>query len=794
MNTIKSTFLKSLAIALLFFSSAKGQSVEPNWLQKQWKAEWIKVPESSNSGYGVYLFRKNIELQSTPKNFLVHVSGDNRYKLYVNEKLVSLGPARGDLLHWNFETVDLAPYLNIGKNTIAALVWNEGKFRAEAHISSQTGFILQGGSEEAQIANTNNSWLCIEDKGFSPVEVKIPEYYVAGPGDHLDRNKSIAGWQKVQFDDKNWTNAKVIGAGYPKYKKGYGGPNAWMLVPSQLPQMELKEQRIPVLRKAEGITVASTFPLSKTQITIPANTQVTLLVDQTFLTNAYPVLIFSGGANALISMEFAESLYVSGKNKGNRNEVDSKSFRGRKDVVISDGSNNQQFTTLSWRTFRYIELKIETKETPLVLEDLYGVFTAYPFELKAKLDTDVTELNEMFEIGWRTARLCAVETYMDTPYYEQLQYIGDTRIQGLVSLYNSGDDRLLKNAINLIDYSRQPEGITLSRYPTTNPQYITPFSLLYIGMLHDYMMYGKDVGFVKSKLHGAREILQYFSQFQQEDGSVVNLPWWNFTDWVNVNNWGHGVREPGKDGKSALIDFQLLSAYQIAADMEGKIGNKEYQNFYKQKADQLKTTISKNYWDKTKGLFADRPEKDIFSQHTNALAILTGTILGKEAIAAAQKMLNDKTLAPASIYYKYYVHLALTQAGFGNDYLNWLDKWRENIKMGLTTWAETSELDTSRSDCHAWGSSPNIEFFRTVLGIDSEGAGFSKVKIEPHLGVLKNISGEMPHPKGTITVKYAQTDGYLTAEIELPKEISGRFIWKGKSHILKSGKNAFKIY
>jgi len=42
----------------------------------------------------------------------VHLSADNRYKLYVNSVLVSCGPARGDLYYWNYETVDLAPYLN----------------------------------------------------------------------------------------------------------------------------------------------------------------------------------------------------------------------------------------------------------------------------------------------------------------------------------------------------------------------------------------------------------------------------------------------------------------------------------------------------------------------------------------------------------------------------------------------------------------------------------------------------------------------------------------------------------
>jgi hypothetical protein len=51
----------------------------------------------------------------------------------------------------------------------------------------------------------------------------------------------------------------------------------------------------------------------------------------------------------------------------------------------------------------------------------------------------------------------------------------------------------------------------------------------------------------------------------------------------------------------------------------------------------------------------------------------------------------------------------------GNDYLKWLDKWKENIEMGMTTWAEISEIDNARSDCHAWGSSPNIEFSNVLV-------------------------------------------------------------------------------
>src|SRR5215467_13911686 len=94
-----------------------------------WHASWVAVPGESTTEYGVYLFRKSFNLSKKPDSFYIRVSADNRYKLYVNEKQVSLGPARGDLEHWNFELIDIAPFLHTGSNILAAEVWNEGKWR-----------------------------------------------------------------------------------------------------------------------------------------------------------------------------------------------------------------------------------------------------------------------------------------------------------------------------------------------------------------------------------------------------------------------------------------------------------------------------------------------------------------------------------------------------------------------------------------------------------------------------------------------------------------------------------------
>jgi len=111
---------------------------------EMWSAQWIALPGNTGTEYGIYYFRKNIVMDAMPVSFKVHVSADNRYKLYVNEKLVSLGPARGDMYSWNYETVDLAPFLKAGKNTVSALVFNESEFRPVAQITFRTAFMLQG--------------------------------------------------------------------------------------------------------------------------------------------------------------------------------------------------------------------------------------------------------------------------------------------------------------------------------------------------------------------------------------------------------------------------------------------------------------------------------------------------------------------------------------------------------------------------------------------------------------------------------------------------------------------------
>ncbi|HVS98801.1 MAG TPA: hypothetical protein VHE54_20070, partial [Puia sp.] len=170
----------------------------------QWKASWISVPGINPHGYGVYWFRQCQSLSAVPDSLPVFVSADNRYKLFVNGQLVSLGPARGDIPHWRFATVNLAPYLRVGSNCIAAQVWNEGNDKPEAQPSLRTAFILEAATDEGGVWDTDTAWECRADSGYSPIRVHLPFYYVAGPGEYQDMRRHIGAADVPQSGGPEW--------------------------------------------------------------------------------------------------------------------------------------------------------------------------------------------------------------------------------------------------------------------------------------------------------------------------------------------------------------------------------------------------------------------------------------------------------------------------------------------------------------------------------------------------------------------------------------------------------------
>jgi len=801
---MKKLFLSFLVISI-FQSQSEAQLISDPVLpkaltEKHWDASWVMVPQAPAYDYGVYLFRNETELEVVPGSLIIHVSADNRYKLYVNGTLVGLGPARSDPDHWIFESYEIASYLRKGKNTIAAEVWNFGEYKPWAQLSLFSGFIVQGNQPAAEVFNTPGSWKCTMNPSIQPVGVErdqLGTFIIVGPGDRVDGRSYPWGWKNEGFDDTGWEDPESIFPGAPI---GVGTDITHALVPRSIPAMELRRITPPVIRRIDKQVSDTQHFKPLEDITIERNSAKTILVDQRVLVTAYPELLISGGKNARIRIGYAEALFDDQGRKLHRDSVAGLQFKGNSDLLISDGGMKRKYSTLWFRTFRYILLTIETGEEPLTIHSLTPIFTAYPFEEKGWFRSDSKKIEPIWETGWRTARNCANELYYDCPYYEQMQYVGDTRIQALISLYVSGDDRLMKKAITDFFNSMIPEGLTQSRYPTEPGQVIPTYSLFWISMISDYLWHRDDYLFAAQYLTSIQHVLGWFeSRIDPKSGLLGGISYWPFVDWTDEWPWDNekrigGVPPGGQEGQSSIITFQYAMTLNQAAEIFDIYGLEKLASGYRVTAEELIDSVRKSCWNRDRGLFADTPRKISYSQHANTFALLAGAIPQEEQALFMEKVLRDTSLIQASLYFRYYVNRAAIEAGLGHKYLSMLKPWTGMLKSGLTTFAEIPDTERTRSDCHAWSASPLYELLATVAGIRPASPGFSTVLITPHPGSLEWIDAGVPHPKGMISLDLQfGKKGSVSGSVTLPEGLTGIFVWDHQTIDLVPGTQKIKL-
>jgi alpha-L-rhamnosidase len=690
-------------------------------------------------------------------------------------------------------------------------------------VSDRTGFVLQADSETQAAVDTDATWECAVEAGHSswaeglaPLRA-IHQYIVVGPGERLDAARYDWRWAQAPEPGKasgRWASALPYGSPSPRtIREGPGwalSPEGRWLVPDELPPMEYRSVPAGSIVRAIGLAKPPGFP--DAPMAIPAHAKVTLLLDRKELVTAYPRLRFSGGRGARVQLSYQEALVGERGLKGNRGEIEGKRLVGLGDLVLPDGGAQRVFEPLWWRTWRFLEIEVETAEDPLTLDGLTVHATGYPFEQKARWDARDEGLARIWSTGWRTARLCAHETYVDCPYYEQMQYVGDTRLQALVSYTVAGDDRLARQAILAFDRSRRSDGLT-SRYPTSAPQYIPPYSLLWVGMIHDFWWYRGDPAFVRGRLPGTRAVLEFYLDHLRSDGLVGYVPWWNFVDWAA--GFAEGVPPLDADGGGSVpITLQMVNALREAADLEAAVGDSTRADLYRERASRSAEAVRRLAWDEAKGFVADTAAKAHFSQQANILAILADAVpvetqktILDELLAEAMLSSRDGAgggppdeqsphgglgLTKASYYCRFYLARALEKLGRGDDYLPQLEPWREMLALGLSTWAETPDL-AARSDCHAWNAHPTYDLLTIVAGIRPATPGFTRVRIEPHFGELRRLDASLPHPKGDIAVSYERTGDDLRATVTLPAGLEGDLVWRGKATPLRPGRQALAL-
>lgn len=793
-------FLICSGVLNVYASSGQELNVpDRKYIPKEWKSTWISNPDLSGNEYAVVLFRNAFDLTEVPSNFIISLSADNKYTFFVNGQKVCVGPQLSDIRHWRYETIDIAKFLKKGKNVLAVEVVNFGPDRFFGMQSYRTAFILNRLDDPLKKDNINvntsrnSGWKTYWNKSVHEVEVRwrslpktiIGGFYAANPTDSLVTADWPLNWEKPEYDDTKWKNTVFV-----EGASAFGGGFGWLLEPRNTPLEVQTIERIPQILSVDGITSKENFLSGKSPLKVPANTKVKILLDNKVLTTGYPQLTFSGGTGGKIRMGYAENLFEpKSAAKGNRNDWKGKEFVGIRDIIMTDGRRHI-FNPTWLRTFRFILLEVETKDESLVLEDVYNLYTSSPIEMTGKFSSDNDMYNKIFQLCQRTIEICTQDYFQSDAYYERMQYVGDSKVHALVWQDFTGNDLHTRNALEQFHYSRLWDGNLTSCYPLRSTFVHPTYSVIWVDMLYDYLKYKADTAFIKQFIPGIHQTLAMFDELITPQGLAGRTRWDYFVDWYAESE--RGGLAPGQDGSnSAVVTLHYVYSLQNAAHILDVFGDGAGADKYRKRAEGIKSKVKALCYDSGRKMFAERPDKSYFDQHTNIMAVLTGAVPEQEYEPLLKRILEDKSLGQATYYYRFYLIEALIKSNAPHLFGTVLDPWEQLVRDGLTTALERFEspMKPTRSECHPWSTGPVYGYYRLIAGIRSTENDPSSVTIQPYLGELNLVEGIYPHPLGQIRFNFKKTAAGLAGFVEIPAPIKGTMVVNGKTIVLKAGKN-----
>ncbi|WP_167859513.1 alpha-L-rhamnosidase-related protein [Paenibacillus cymbidii] len=762
---------------------------------RAWQASWIWHPErqeaagSERTHDAVYL-RRTFEVPAGGGCRLVaDVSADSRYRLLLNGESVSVGPCKGDRWTHYYETVDLTDRLRPGTNVLAAFVvhypFDPGRsggltgpsavWRSERGVFLFEGALLDADGNPLEALHSDERWRVLRDAslGFQRERFTL---FVGGP-ETVDGALAPHGWKRAGYDDGGWAQAAVVSA---TADTNWGQLTPWQLTPRPIPPLDETERTfVRVARcgsgeeEADAAEATAQLPADLRGVVVPAGATRWFELDAGEFATGYVRLDIVGGASARIGLICSECYEFpaepgAARNKGVRDEwLPGKALYGPEDRYTAAGigigagvggaageGNAESYEPFWMRAFRFVRLRITAAAEPLVVRGLRYRDTGYPLDARSRFACSDDTFGPLWRISLNTLARCMHESYEDTPYYEQMQYEMDTRLQMLFTYYVGGDDRLARKAIYDFHSSLLPSGMLQARYPSISPQVIPGFALFWIAMVHDHFLHVGDASLVIRYRPTIDAVLDWFGRRVGADGLVEQLPaaYWGFVDWVEEWKETYGAPPANRVGPVAVASMMYADALRKAAELLVWTDRPGVAAEYRERAERICLAVRERCYDAERGLFRDGPSAAQFSQHAQIWAVLSGAAGAEEARPLLTRMLAEPELPRASTAFAFLLFRALERAGlYDRSFALW-DMWREQLGQHVTAWVE--DPVSQRSDCHGWGAAPLYEFPARLLGVFPLEPGYARIGVAPFPGPLQWAEGAVATVRGEVAVSW----------------------------------------
>ena len=681
-----------------------------------WKAKWIWDKENLTSKNTWMCFNKSVKLDKIPKELTAHISADSKYWLYINgetvvfEGNVKRGPSEND---GYFDSVDIAPYLKKGENTICALVWYWDDETSYSYNSSgQGGFIFEAESDVISIIS-DNSWkvkrnISYVDSSLYPPNYRLPEYSI-----YFDANEDMGNWTDTGFDASQWENAT-------EYAVGGEAPYG-KLYPRGIPFLKdygLKDYENS--KDYENYTVKKAFG-EKITVDIPYNAQLT----------PYFKIIAPAGKKIRITTE--------------------NTLIGAVSTTYITKEGEQEFEALGWVNGEHITYKIPKGVTVLALK--YRE-TGYDSAFSGDFKCDDEFMNSLWQKSLRTLYVTMRDNFMDCPDRERAQWWGDVTSEMVMTMYcmDSNSYLLYQKGVEAMLSHIDDTKVLQTVVPISGDYFELPVQQLagIVGFL-TYYEYTGDKAFVE-KVYDA--CIDYLKLWEMGENNLIvhRSGSWDWPDW-------------GKKADMTAIENAWVYSALSAAEKMAKIIDRDKDIPF---ITERKKAIQEGYqtlWTQDGFKSEDVKEPD---DRANALAVLSG-LADKKQYSAVLNVLT--TTENASPYMEYYVLEALCKMG---EYEAARDRIKRRYEGMVnedysTLWEFWNSWQGTMN--HAWSGGPLVIMSKHFAGISPEKAGYEKVKINPQYTLSDSVSCTVPSVKGLITLNYEKNDSGYTVELTLPKDM-----------------------
>ncbi len=602
------------------------------------------------------LFRKSFSLQNTAEKIHIHITADDYYKLYINGRFVSQGPAPGFPFHYYYNTLDITDFVHAGENTLAIHTYYQGLInRVWVSGDDRHGLLFDLVQGERVLACSDQSVKCRLHDGFMQI---APCGYDTQFLERYDSRADCVGFERVGFDDSGWEAAAL--RRYADYR----------FFPQPTAQLTSEQLRPVRLIRGEKSCFADFGSIYVGYLTLTAQ--------------GYP----GQKVNIYCGQELTEDGRV-------RYEMRA-STRYAEEWILSGGQDSLDW--FDYKSFRYVQIE---SDAPLEIDGIGLTARHYPFTNTRTCQYSEPALRQVWDLCVRSLHYGVQEVIQDCMEREKGQYLGDGALTSAALTVLTGDASIMEKLIDeALRTSFIDEGLMICS-PCSFMQEIAEYPLMLPHLLAAHRRLTGDTAFLRERYHALTQMLDsYAGRYAAENGLIGNLDKWCVVDWPAEARDDYDF-DLVTDGVAPGV-HNVINAYYIGAiKMMNKLADILQLPPYRETAS-LERAFCEAFYDPARHLFRDTPESSHISLPGNAFALLFGLYPTDEAAACIVDLIARTKPDRVAFFTTFACLAGLTRLGqeeackaLLSDEGRWLRMIREGATVTFEAWGKDAKWNTS---------------------------------------------------------------------------------------------------